>query len=138
MTDEELPEGVRRFLKEGIQSHEELEVLLLLHRGSERAWTGEQTSAALRLPLDATEMALDALALRGLLAREPSAFPRAYRYAARTAELDGTLRELQRVHSEQQLALMRVINAFAMERLRTAAIRTFADAFILRKKKQDG
>ena len=56
---------------------------------------------------------------------------------ASSEAIDATIEALARVYEERRLDVIKRMTANAIERVRTAAIRTFSDAFLLRRKKDD-
>ena len=64
--------------------------------------------------------------------------PDRYIYAPANPDLAHAVEVLARVYETDRAALMNVMNASAIERLRTKAMRAFADAFIIRKKDKNG
>ena len=132
----EVPEAVRQLLREHVNGFEQLEILLLAVRDPGKSWTAEAVAAELRIDARVVEEALDELHDRGLFARGLA--PRSYVYRPSSPSLDQAVRELVRIHGEDRLALMEVMCATALERLRTMTLRKFADAFRLRRPKDDG
>jgi len=133
----QVPEDVRALLRERIESYEQLEMLFAL-RNDRR----EQTAAALsaRFGIDRTlaQSALAELQTHGLAqARGRGAEPR-YVYAPASAALEEAVSRLARLYVEQPIAVLRILSTNAIERVRTGALRAFADAFILRKGKDRG
>lgn len=132
----DLPEDVRALLHEHIESYEQLEILLLLRRERYEQWTSEKLAARLRVPTD-----LAAIALAGLkasrLVEASGVPPTQFVYRAAGSALDAAAGRLEREYAERPIAIIRLMNANAIERLRTAALHTFADAFVLKKKDGD-
>jgi DNA-binding MarR family transcriptional regulator len=134
-----VPDDVRALLRERIESYEELEVLLALERDRSAERTAEELSAAQRIAPALAEAAVRALESRGLLAgRRGSAHGSCYRYSPATPALDAAVRGLVRVYAEQPISIIKIMSENAIQRVRTGAVRAFADAFILRKDKSDG
>jgi len=59
-----------------------------------------------------------------------------FRYCAGSA-VDGTIAKLAQQYAENPARVARGLNTNAIERVRTSALTTFADAFVLKKKDQD-
>jgi hypothetical protein len=124
MTDP-LPEDVRRFLDEHIESLEQLEILRLLSEDPTREWTAAQLGAEIQADPSVAAAHLAALAGRGLLA---SSSPAVSRYGASTPELGERLARALAVYRERPVTMIKLVYARASERLRA-----FSDAFRLRK-----
>jgi hypothetical protein len=129
----EFPEAVKALLRDHVTSFEKLEVLLLLSGEPHQAWTTASLSSRVHVPEDLIVEALDALQRSRLVGSTAGAGQRVVRYAPATAELAHAARELLRVFPDQRAAIIGFMNANAIERVRSGAIRTFADAFILKK-----
>jgi hypothetical protein len=124
-------------LREHVETYEQLEVLLLLHRDRNRTWNADAAGTALSLSPEAAADALDHLYGRGLLAMAPSGSARLFRYALTRGHTDEAVARLAREYGENRLEIIKLMSAYAIERVRTAAIRAFAVAFVLRRKEQD-
>jgi predicted transcriptional regulator len=124
-----IPEEVRNFLLQCIDSVEQLEVLLLLHRTPEQAWSPETVAQALYSNPGSIQRRLAGLHANGLLASTASS---AYRYQPKTSALDATVRLLADTYRERRVAVITVIASKPMEN-----VRAFSDAFRLRKKDKE-
>lgn len=132
MEQDAVPEDVRNLLRDAIESHEELEALALLAREPRVPWTPEQLADSIRpAPADAAAVLQNLLA-RGLAARNG---PDAYGYAPANAALDATVQRLLALHRTDLAGVLKLMNSQAIERVRSGAIRAFADAFVLRRDK---
>jgi predicted transcriptional regulator len=137
MTSHSLPARVADFVCEKIHSIEELEVVLLLHRNQAETWTAQRTALALQIAEANAASALRHLADRGVLEHNehnehngPS-----FRYAPVTAVLAQSLDELVEVYPSARLETVMWISRCAMDRIRTAHVRAFAQAFLLKPPK---
>ena len=124
-----IPEEVRNFLLQCIDSVEQLEVLLLLHRTPEQAWNPETVAQALYSNAGSIQRRLAGLHANGLLASTASS---SYRYQPKTSALDATVRLLADTYRERRVAVITVIASKPMEN-----VRAFSDAFRLRKKDKE-
>jgi hypothetical protein len=125
----DLPEGVRRLIADSIDSVEQLEILLLLQQHPERTWTAESVARELRVsPLSAGDR-LEDLTHDALVARVQG---EEYRYAPETAALDEAVKGLATAYTERRVTVINLIFSKPVDK-----IRTFADAFRLRKKGDD-
>lgn len=129
MTDE-FSATLERFLRLHIESFDELSVLLLVASDS-RQWTSASLAQSLKMTPVAAESALGQLVARALVAG-PSTSDGAYNYAPASVDIDLMVKALAVARREQPLALTNVMNAQAMDRIRRAALKAFADAFKLR------
>ena len=120
----EVPEHVRRFIVEAIDSVPELEALLLLRTARDRRWSPEDAGARLYVSLPVATHVLSALTARGLLVGEDDTF----RYAPVRPELEAVIADLATAYSEHLIAVTRLIHGKP-----APSVRQFADAFRLRK-----
>jgi len=127
----DLPPALRAFIVDSIGSVVQLEALLLLRRsGSE--WTLEALRRELRIERDGAAAQLDALVSAGLAAASAGGEP-AYRYAPASAERRRLVDELAAAYEDRRVTVIGVIYSKPAD-----TIRTFADAFRLRKDEDDG
>lgn len=134
----DLPEDVRRLLHEHIDSYEQLEVLLLLRRERYEAWTPDGLASRLRISEALIEPALATLKSAGLISADAAdAQPPRYAYRPASSGLDATVGILDREYAERPISIIKLMSANSIERVRTAALHTFADAFVLNKKEKD-
>jgi hypothetical protein len=124
-------EPVRGFLMNFVHTFEELEILLLLHCHAPEPFDPERVHHALEIPEDAALSALDALADRGLL-RKGADTSRSFVYAPH-ASLCALVSELADVHAQALFAIVEIMSANALIRLRSSAIQRFGQAFHLRR-----
>jgi hypothetical protein len=132
----ELDAKVGRLLFEQIASYEELEALLLLHKDAACTWTVDEVAERLRIDAARAATALAALRAQRLLEQHSGPAVR-YRYSTPDAGLADAVDRLARLYDEQRLEIIRQMSANAIERLRSSAARTFADAFLLRGGRHD-
>jgi hypothetical protein len=127
----DLPEGVRQLIADSIDSVEQLEILLLLQQHPARTWTAESVARELRVsPLSAGDR-LEDLTRDALLVRVKGN-EEEYRYAPGSAALDEAARGLATAYTERRVTVINLIFSKPVDK-----IRTFADAFRLRKKEDD-
>jgi DNA-binding IclR family transcriptional regulator len=124
-----LPDEVRQFLHQNIESVEQLEVLLLLWRTPERGWTSDEAATAVYSHPSSVVRRLAMLLGQGLL-REREAG--CYQYAPRSAELHHTVTRLEHMYRERRVAVITLIASKPIEN-----VRAFSDAFRIRKKKEE-
>jgi hypothetical protein len=130
-------EFLQAFLHDSISSYEELEALLLLVRQSDRSWSDSELAEALKVPVDAIAPALDELAsVEGLLEVDTQAGQRRFQYAPRSQLLRQVVEELSIAYVEQRLAIVQLMSANALDRVRGAAMRHLANAFRIERPKK--
>lgn len=129
MDDPGISQDVRALIFERIDSVVHLELLLLLQADPGRAWTAEEVAQQLRIEPSWAIGQLGELASRGLLAPTADA-PDAYRYAPHPPELDAIVVQLSKDYAERRVTVITLIFSKPVDKLRT-----FADAFRLRKDK---
>jgi predicted ArsR family transcriptional regulator len=137
MADADFPVDVEQFLAAELEGYEQLEALLLVSGSATRSFDREEVAAALGIGVDAAAEALEHLYRRGLAALEPTDTGPRFRYTSQDTGREATIRRLARLYDERRIEIVQRITANAIERLRTAAIRRFSDAFLLRKDKKD-
>jgi hypothetical protein len=127
----DLPEAVRRLIAEHIDSVEQLEILLLLHQHPERSWTAESVARELRVsPLSAGDRLKDMA--RAAILSKVKGTEGEYRYAPENPQLGGAVSGLATAYSERRVTVINLIFSKPVDK-----IRTFADAFRLRKDDDD-
>lgn len=133
---EAFPEDVRALLRDVVESYEQLETLLGMATRPGDVWDAAEVARRSRLPLDDAEEVLGKLAAAGLLQRTEGGGR--YRYAPSDAAVAGVVERLAGLYATRPLEVVKVMSGNAIERLRTAAMRTFSDAFLLRRKPPGG
>jgi hypothetical protein len=124
---------IARFLTAHIDSVEELELLLLLRRGRERAWNAEEAARALYANPQSIARRLARLQRSELLALdEPAATPPVFRYAPTDRDVCALVGRLDEVYRERRVAVITFLASQPLEN-----IRAFADAFRLGRKGTD-
>ncbi len=131
MSTNGLPDIVREFIIEHIDSVEQVEILLLLRQKTGRTWTAESMARELRIAVSSAATRLADLKKLGFVVAVDGA-PNEYRYAPRTPELDETVRGLAEAYSERRVTVINLIFSKPIDK-----IRTFADAFRLRREDDD-
>ena len=132
----DLPADVRALLDEHVESYEQLETLLLLRRERYEEWTIEGLATRLRVRAELIETALAGLKTSGLV-EAIGAAPARFAYRPTSSGLDAAAGRLEREYAERPILIIQLMSANSIERLRTAALHTFADAFVLKKKDKD-
>lgn len=142
MPDRPIPPDVQALLQERLAGLDELEVLLLVRGDASRGWTASDVAERLGLPASSSDAALEGLRAAALLVVDGGgggAEPR-YAYRPHTPALDEAVSVLAEIYGERRLEVMRILSNHALDRIRSAAARTFADAFVIGRngRKKDG
>lgn len=137
VSEPEIPEDVRALLRTCVGSYEELEVLLLLAREPGDPVTAPAVADRVRAPVPVVVAALGTLVDAGLVEADPDGAT--FRYRPR-ADLGAAVAQLVEEARENPVAIIRVMSANAIERIRMSAVNMFADAFVLGRdsSKRDG
>ncbi len=125
---EPLPDEVARFIEQNIESVDQLEILRILAVNREKEWSSAALAREVQTQPQTIGLQLDALESRGLLTvvRGPSL---TYRHGPHTPELDKKVSQLLGLYNERPVTMIRLVAA----RAANAALKTFAEAFRLRK-----
>lgn len=140
MTERPIPNDVLTLLHERLAGLDELEALLLLRANAPRGWTAAEVAEQLGLPESSSEAALTHLCRASLLVTEGRGAELRYIYRPHAPDLVLAVSSLAEIYGERTLEVMRVLSNSALDRIRSAAARTFADAFLIGRngRKQGG
>ena len=130
-------EAIRDFLRDCIDSFESLEVLLLLYR-ERTAWTADELCRRFKIRAPVIDDALASLVRARLVSTTQQNVLTSYKYADEDLVRDALVASLERTYRDEPIQVMQLMSANAIERLRSGAIRGFADAFVFRKDKGRG
>lgn len=128
----DFPEEMRRFIVHHIDSVEQLEILLLLHGHPGRDWSAEAVARELRIASESAGERMEDMASDGLLKRRGGS-PAEYRYAPDNMKLDDAVRSLEAEYTKRRVTVINLIYSKPIDK-----IRTFADAFRIRKDEDNG
>jgi len=132
MSVRDIPADVREFLREHVESYEQLEVLLIFSRAVDRAWSPGELAVEASVSPEAAREAVEHLSRVGVLAKSGAgADERFMPNAAYAGRIDRLVAEYRR----DRLAVMNLMTSYALERVRTSALRAFTGAFLLGKKR---
>ncbi|MGC4064185.1 MAG: hypothetical protein QM784_05990 [Polyangiaceae bacterium] len=123
-----------RFSSITSQSYEQLESLILLVQYPGEDWGSSAIASRLGIDEDSARAALTHLCARGLLLEERSR----YRFAPTDSKLREEAIHLVTVYQQCRLSVISTMSSNALERVRLAGVRTFAEAFRLRGTKRHG
>ena len=124
-----IPQSAIAFITEQIDSVLELEVLLLLRASVPQPWTPENLAAALKIDPTWAGQQLEKFAARAILARVDSTPPR-FIYQP-DATLDQTIKAVADAYASHRVRVVSLI--FSKP---TSNLKTFADAFRIRREKE--
>lgn len=133
-----VPVDLKSLLHDRIETYEQLEILRLLHRNRVEKWTAHRIAEQLNLTATLVSSALDGLRANALVEARTVPNYCALAYALAPAPLGETLGRLVELYEQQPIEIIKLMSTNAIERVRTAALRAFADAFVLRKDKDNG
>lgn len=129
MTDGHLSAAVRRFVAEHVDSAEQLDILLLLHREPGRTWTALDVSQAIyTVPASAT-MRLERLVTEGFVASSGGSNP-SYSYHPSSEQLRSQVGELADAYARDRVGVIKLIFAKPPD-----PVESFSEAFRLRGKR---
>lgn len=127
---EDFSTDIEHFIATNIKSVAELEAVLLLRDTAERYWTAADVGQALYSSPEVTASQLAELSKRGLLALSHNGEVDVYRYLPARPEIDQHMTTLAKLYKQRPVSVITAIYAEP-----TDTVRTFADAFRLRKDK---
>ena len=131
MNDSGIPSSVQDFVHEHIDSVLQLEVLLLLHANAQRAFSAADIGRELCIAADWAAAQLVNLHGRGIL-QTNNQRPDLYQFTS-DARMAGAVAELARAYADRRVSLIALIFSKPVDKLRS-----FSDAFRLRKERPDG
>lgn len=142
MAEENSQNDLEPFLREFVESYEELKALICLGTGRASWWSPESLASECKVDEEALLPALERLCQVGVLARrgEPGAPAMAFEYRLHDDfQSRGELFDRLAVeYRDNPLHLIEVMTQNAFDRVRASALKTFADCFRIRGPKDDG
>lgn len=133
MTEHQIPQRVRSFIADHIDSVLQLEVLLLLHAAPQRHYTRADIARELRINPEWVQKQLAILQAKALLTSESTGADSTYYYAPKTSDLNEDVQALAAAYADYRVTITSLIFATPNDQLRS-----FSDAFRLRNPKTDG
>ena len=130
MSSSGLPDEVRAFIRKNISSIEQLEILLHLYEIAPTLKSAEQIAKTLYLSPESAARQLQYFRERGLVVTSPTD-PSQCGIESKVTEIGRAVGALQQMYRERRVS---VINEIFSNPIST--IQTFADAFIIGKKKE--
>ena len=132
MPGEEITAQVKQFIRETINSVEQLEVLLFVVSNPEREWSAAEVSSRIRAPEESVAAKLAGLQQVGLVAVRQADIA-LYRYLPGSSALAQEVADsLKQAYEEGRESLIQLIYSRPMDN-----IRYFADAFRIRRKEDE-
>jgi hypothetical protein len=120
------PEALN-LLRECIESYEHLVALLWLRRQDAGAWTAEEVARGANVSRAVIHQTLEQLCAHRLLVVGSDSLERRYAFSPATVEARLLVDELVRFHDENLYEVVALLNGQAIDRIRNAAVRAFAD-----------
>jgi hypothetical protein len=136
MDESLVPAPLQSLLHAHIDSIDQLEILLWLYRHSNESWSASSVASALHLPTGVTEEALQVLGKGGFLGVTVAAEGLLFFYRPASTELEELMGRLGEVYPQQRIAIMKLLTAGAISRLKARALHTFVSASPSRNAKQ--
>jgi hypothetical protein len=128
---------LKRFLLEHVEDVQELSMLAWFEsRAPSSGASGNDIAEGTHFPVASTIEAAERLVRRGLLARSETDPPLYYHQENEAARV--MLTRAIGAYRSDPVKIMQLLTANAIDRLRTAALRTFAECFRLGGPKSDG
>jgi hypothetical protein len=126
-------EDVRRFLAEHIDGYEQLEALVYLARRRRRSSTAADVATGTRMLTLVAMKALYDLRRAGLVREIIEEGRTAFVFWPATPELAATADRFVALHEANPVDVIHLMNANALQRVRSSAAVLFADAFVIRR-----
>jgi len=106
----EIPEHVVAFLREYIDSVDQVEILLLLKSKSGSECTAEDISRSLSTPAASVASRLAHFHAVGLVDMKPGAVPQ-YQYRPKSADLEQAVQDLEEAYAKYRVRLINLISS---------------------------
>ncbi len=129
MVADAIPEEVRQFVLQHIDSVAQMEALLLLRMDRQQEWSALQVAERLYISAHEAGMILAQLAARGFAAASLDAQEQSYRYEVMIAETDAVITRVTDYYARCLVPMTHLIHSKSKHR-----VQAFADAFCIRKK----
>jgi len=126
---DDFPQELRKFLADNVRSVAQLETLLLLRGGRNRGWSAAEVGSAIYMNAEMAELQLNELVNRGLLRAEHESETK-FHFEPATELWDRLIGNLADLYRERRVSVITAIYSEPVDK-----IRTFAEAFRLRKEK---
>ena len=127
---DEFPADVKNFLTENFNSVAQLEIILLMEGEPQRCWSKEDISRALYVPVEVCVQQLIEFQSRGLVVVIGTGSESCYQFQPASPELSASMARLKEIYSQRRVSVITAIYSGPTDK-----VRTFANAFKLRKDK---
>jgi DNA-binding transcriptional ArsR family regulator len=138
MQTDPLSAEIAALLRERIEDYEQFEILRLLQSDRTASWTVNDIVERLKLNEERIAAGLNELEKGELIRSGQRGNSRRFSFAPATAELGLVVEQLIALYQVQPTEIIKHMSANAIERVRTAALHAFADAFVIRRNKDNG
>ncbi|HEV7668218.1 MAG TPA: hypothetical protein VGS22_06820 [Thermoanaerobaculia bacterium] len=138
MAEENTAPELESFLRDYVESYEELKALICLGTARDTWSTAESLASECRVNEETILTALERLAHVGLLARRDAPSALEFRLHDDFQTRGDLFDRLAVMYRQNSLQLIEVMTKNAIERVRASALRTFADSFRIRGSRDDG
>ena len=128
MSEGDIPEEVKQFLLEKIDSIAQWEGLLLMQAAPEKTWNGQEIAQNLYISLEETTQLLADLEARGIIESIKGQTPVLYCYRPCTVELEMLIKHAAELYRRSLIPITNIIHSKSKSR-----VQKFADAFRIRK-----
>jgi hypothetical protein len=132
----ELSAEIVGLLRDRIEDYEQLEILRLMWSDRDVWWSAAQVAARLPLDEERIEAACRKLEKNQLSRSRVEADLLRFTYAPATAHIGLMVDQLFQAYRDYPIEVVKHMSANAIERVRTAALRAFADAFVIGRDKK--
>jgi hypothetical protein len=131
-------ERIRRFLYDHVETFEQLELLVAMAEDPSAEWTVEQGCQKLAgaTPSDVRE-AFEHLVVQGFCVETPDAKGARFRFRPDSDELRTGVAAVRDLRAHSRTTIPTLMSRNAVDRMRAWTADTFADAFVLGRRKKD-
>lgn len=136
MHTSELSAEIVALLRERIEDYEQLEILRLMWSDRDVWWSAAQVAARLPLDEERIEAACRKLEKSQLSRSRVVADQLSFTFAPATAHIGLLVDQLFQAYREYPIEVVKHMSANAIDRVRTAALQAFADAFVIGRNKK--
>lgn len=132
----ELSAEIVGLMRDRIEDYEQLEILQLLWSERDVWWSAAELAARLPLDEERIEAACRKLEKSRLTCSRVKADLLSFTYAPATAHIGLLVDQLFQAYQDSPIEVVKHMSANAIERVRTAALQAFADAFVIGRDKK--
>ncbi len=129
MSVEDIQNPVLSFIREHIESVEQLEILLLLYHRKDRSWTPEEIAKELRSSAHSARKRLGDFEAKGFV-RKIETLSHSFQYNSHDSAIDAQIQALAEAYQVRRMTIIDIIFSKPLDK-----IQVFADAFKFREDK---